>query len=35
MRWVQVLSPTPARFDALRPLLDTSLSLARAKWARR
>jgi Family of unknown function (DUF6194) len=35
MRWVQILSPTPARFASLRPLLDESLELAKAKWSRR
>lgn len=35
MRWVQILSPTPAEFDALRPLLSESLELVRAKWTRR
>lgn len=32
MNWVQVLSPTPARYAALRPLVAESLGLARAKW---
>jgi hypothetical protein len=35
MRWVQVLSPTEAEFDRLRPLLAQSLELAKAKWGRR
>lgn len=35
MRWVQILSPTAQQFAALRPLLEESLSLARAKWQRR
>ena len=35
MRWVQILSPTPAQFADLRPQLEESLSLARAKWRRR
>jgi hypothetical protein len=34
MGWVQVLSPTPARFASLEPLLAESLDLARAKWSR-
>ena len=32
MRWVQILAPTAERFGALRPLLDESLDLVRAKW---
>lgn len=35
MRWVQILSPSRERFHALRPLLDDSLTLVRARWARR
>lgn len=35
MRWVQILSPTPARFEPLRPHLDESLELIKAKWKRR
>lgn len=35
MRWVQILAPTAARFDALRPLLLESLDLVREKWQRR
>jgi Family of unknown function (DUF6194) len=35
MRWVQIPSPTEQQFAALRPLLEESLSLARAKWQRR
>jgi Family of unknown function (DUF6194) len=35
MRWVQILAPTPAEFDALRPLLNESLELVRARWKRR
>ena len=35
MRWVQILSPTPQEFDALRPLLEESLALVRAKWRRK
>ena len=35
MSWVQVLAPTAAQFESLRPLLTESLELARAKWRRR
>jgi hypothetical protein len=35
MRWVQILSPTHDRFEALRPLLAESLELVREKWTRR
>jgi hypothetical protein len=35
MSWVQVLSPAPEQFEALRPLLAESLELVRAKWRRR
>jgi hypothetical protein len=35
MRWVQILSPTPRQFAAVRPRLEESLSLAREKWGRR
>ena len=35
MSWVQVLSPTAARFASLKPLLAESLELARDRWARR
>jgi hypothetical protein len=35
MSWVQVLAPTAARFESLRPLLAESLELARARWRRR
>jgi hypothetical protein len=35
MRWAQILSPTRARFAELRPRLEESLALARAKWRRR
>ncbi len=34
MSWVQILAPTRAGFDSLRPLLDESLELVRAKWTR-
>ncbi len=35
MRWVQILAPTAAELDELRPLLAESLELVRAKWGRR
>ena len=35
MRWVQILSPTPAQYVSLRPLLEESLELVRARWARK
>ena len=35
MSWVQILCPTPARFESLQPLLAESLDLVRAKWSRR
>lgn len=35
MRWVQILSPTAAELDSLRPHLDESLELVRARWRRR
>jgi hypothetical protein len=35
MRWVQILSPTSAQFEALKPLLADSLDLVREKWNRR
>ena len=35
MGWVQILSPTAARFGQLRPLLAESLDMVRAKWRRR
>jgi Family of unknown function (DUF6194) len=35
MRWVQILSPTPARFAELRPLLGEFLDTVRLKWRRR
>lgn len=35
MRWVQILAPSPAQFDALRPLLAESLEVVRQKWKRR
>jgi hypothetical protein len=35
VRWVQILSPTRARFEPLRPLLDDSLQVVKWKWGRR
>jgi Family of unknown function (DUF6194) len=35
MTWVQILSPTTARFESLRPLLADSLDMVRRKWDRR
>jgi hypothetical protein len=35
MSWVQVLAPTAAQLESLRPLLAESFELARAKWKRR
>jgi hypothetical protein len=35
MSWVQILCPSPAQFEALRPLLLESLELAKARWRRR
>ena len=35
MRWVQILSPSRAQFESLRPELDESLELVKAKWKRR
>jgi hypothetical protein len=35
MRWVQILGPTRQRFLELRPALEESLALVRAKWQRR
>ena len=35
MRWVQILAPTAAQFESLRPLLAESLELVRARWQRR
>ena len=34
MSWGQILSPTVAQFEALRPLLAESLELVHAKWRR-
>jgi hypothetical protein len=35
MRWVQILAPTAREFAALRPSLEESLELVRARWERR
>ena len=35
MRWVQILSPAEHEFAALRPLLEDSLAVVKAKWRRR
>ncbi len=35
MRWVQILAPTAAQFESLRPLLAESFELVKAKWRRR
>ncbi|HEX8121915.1 MAG TPA: DUF6194 family protein [Solirubrobacteraceae bacterium] len=35
MGWVQILSPCPASFDALQPLLARSLDRVRARWHHR
>jgi hypothetical protein len=35
MRWVQILSPTRAQYESLKPLLDESLQAVKAKWQRR
>ena len=35
MRWVQILSPTREQYEALRPHLDESLALVKAKWQQR
>ena len=35
MGWVQILAPTAACLDSLRPLLTESLALVRARWERR
>jgi hypothetical protein len=35
MRWVQILSPTRAAFESLRPHLAESLDLVRGRWKRR
>ena len=34
MGWVQILSPTAERFEALAPLLAESLDLVKVKWRR-
>jgi len=33
MRWVQILSPTRAQYESLKPLLEESLAMVKAKWA--
>ena len=35
MRWAQILSPTRARYESLRPLLVESFELVRERWKRR
>jgi hypothetical protein len=35
MTWVQILAPTRAQFESIRPLLAESLDVVRRKWARR
>jgi hypothetical protein len=35
MTWVQILAPTAAQFDSLRPLLAESLGVVKGKWERR
>jgi hypothetical protein len=35
MSWVQILSPTAARYASLRPFLGESLDFAQEKWRRR
>ena len=35
MRWVQILAPTRARYESLRPLLGESFELVRERWRRR
>ena len=35
MRWVQILSPSEREFSPLRPLLEESLAVVKAKWQRR
>jgi Family of unknown function (DUF6194) len=35
MGWVQILSPSPASFERLQPLLAQSLDLARTRWQHR
>ena len=32
MRWVQILSPTVEQYESLRPHLEESLALVKAKW---
>jgi len=35
MRWVQILSPTWAQYESLKPLLVESLGVVKAKWRER
>lgn len=35
MRWVQILSPTRRQYESLKPLLEESLEIVKAKWALR
>ena len=35
MRWVQILSPTWAQYESLKPLLVESLDVVKAKWRER
>ena len=35
MHWLQILSPTAAAVESLRPLIGESLELARSRWRRR
>ncbi len=35
MRWVQILSPTREQYGSLRPHLEQSLALVKAKWQAR
>ena len=35
MRWVQILAPTREQYESLRPLLEESLELVKARWRKR
>ena len=35
MSWVQILAPSPGRYEELRPLVAESLANVRSKWKRR
>jgi hypothetical protein len=35
MRWVQILSPSQPRYEALKPLLAESLAVVKTKWAKK